>query len=71
MGTLTVRIPEALRRELQELCQQQQRCVSEVVRESLRRYVGVQSFQAVRGKTLPFAAAQGFLADEDIFDAIS
>jgi len=71
MSNLTVRIPEALRKEIERLCKQQKRPASEVVRDSLRRYVAAEKFQALRRKTLPFAEAQGFLADEDVFEAIS
>ena len=39
--------------------------------ESLRRYVAVEKFRAVRKKILPFAEAQGLLSDEDVFKALS
>jgi len=71
MNTLTIRIPDELRDDLQKISQQQQKPVSDVVRESIRRYVAVEKFRAVRKKVLPFAEAQGFLTDEDIFKAIS
>jgi predicted transcriptional regulator len=71
MSNLTVRIPETLRREIERLSKQQKRPASEVVRDSLRRYVAAERFQSLRRKTLPFAEAQGFLADEDVFEAIS
>jgi len=71
MTNLTIRIPEALRKELQELCDRQQRPLSELVRDSLRRYVAAQKFRALRRRTLPFAEAQGYLTDEDVFEAIS
>jgi predicted transcriptional regulator len=71
MSTLNVRIPERLRRELEKVAKSEDRPVSEVVRDSLRRYVAVQRFRALRKKTLPFAEAQGFLTDDDIFKAIS
>jgi len=45
--------------------------VSDVVRESLRRYVAVEKFRALRAKALPFAEAEGFVTDEDVFRAIS
>jgi len=45
--------------------------VSDVVRESIRRYVAIEKFRAIRRKVLPFAEAQGFLTDEDVFKAIS
>jgi predicted transcriptional regulator len=71
MGNLTIRIPKTLREELKALSVRQQRPTSEVVRESLRRYIAAEKFRRLRGKTLPFAEAQGFLTDEDIFGAIS
>jgi len=45
--------------------------VSDVVRESIRRYVAVEQFRRLRAKTLPFAEAQGILTDEDVFKALS
>ena len=71
MSSLTIRIPKTLRGELKALSARQQRPTSEVVRESLRRYIAAEKFRRLRGKTLPFAEAQGFLTDEDIFGAIS
>ncbi|HZY04627.1 MAG TPA: hypothetical protein VFF02_14135 [Anaeromyxobacteraceae bacterium] len=43
----------------------------ELVRDSLKRHLAVERFRALRGKVLPFAEAEGFLADEDVFKAIS
>ena len=71
MSTLNVRIPDPLRRQLEKLSRQESRPVSEIVRDSLRRYIAAQRFQSLRKKTLPFAEAQGFLTDEDVFKAIS
>jgi predicted transcriptional regulator len=71
MSNLTIRIPKTLREELKALSARQQRPTSEVVRESLRRYIAAEKFRRLRGKALPFAEVQGFLTDEDIFGAIS
>jgi predicted transcriptional regulator len=71
MSNLTIRIPKTLRKELKAIGEQQRRPVSEVVRDSLRRYIAAERFQRLRRKTLPFAEAQGFLTDEDVFEAIS
>jgi predicted transcriptional regulator len=71
MNTLTIRLPNELRSDLQKLSQQQNKPVSDIVRESIRRYVAVEKFRALRKKVLPFAEAQGFLTDEDVFRAIS
>jgi hypothetical protein len=56
MNTLTIRLPNEIR---------------DIVRESIRRYVAVEKFRTLRKKALPFAEAQGFLTDEDVFKAIS
>jgi predicted transcriptional regulator len=71
MGTLTIRLPEDLRKELERLCMKENRPFSDVVRDSLRQYLAARKFQMLRGKTLPFAEAQGLLTDEDVFKAIS
>jgi predicted transcriptional regulator len=71
MNTLTIRLPNELRSDLQKLSQEQNKPVSDIVRESIRRYVAVEKFRALRKKVLPFAEAQGFLTDEDVFRAIS
>ena len=71
MNTLTIRLPNELKSDLQRLSQEQNKPVSDIVRESVRRYVAVEKFRALRKKALPFAEAQGFLTDEDVFRSIS
>ena len=71
MTTLTIRLPEALKAELDEISRAEKRAVSDIVRESLRRYIAVERFRSVRKKILPFAEAQGLLTDEDVFRALS
>ena len=71
MNTLTIRLPDDLRADLKKISREQNKPVSDVVRESIRRYVAVESFRALRKKVLPFAEAQGFLTDEEVFKAIS
>lgn len=71
MNTLTIRLPDDLRADLKRLSREQSKPISDIVRESIRRYVAVERFRALRRKVLPFAEAQGFLTDEDVFKAIS
>ena len=71
MNTLTIRIPDELRADLQKISRDQNKPVSDVVRKSLRRYVAIEKFRSLRRKVLPFAEAQGFITDEDVFKAIS
>jgi predicted transcriptional regulator len=71
MNTLTIRLPDDLREDLQKLSKEQSKPISDIVRESIRRYVAVEKFRSLRKKVLPFAEAQGYLTDEDVFKAIS
>jgi predicted transcriptional regulator len=71
MNTLTIRLPDEIKADLQKLSQEQNKPVSDIVRESIRRYVAVEKFRTLRKKALPFAEVQGFLTDDDIFRAIS
>ena len=71
MASITIRIPEELFCELQKLCAYQHRSASEVVRDSLRRYLAVARFQVLRQKTLPLAEAQGLLTDEGVLGSVS
>lgn len=70
MSTLTVRVPDSLKRELTRFGKQCGKSSGDVIRASLRRYLAVERFQALRAKTLPCAEAQGFLTDEDVFKAL-
>jgi predicted transcriptional regulator len=69
--TLTIRIQDDLRKELQELSKAESKPVSDLVRESIRRYVAIRKFKRLRNKVLPFAEAQGVLTDDDVFSIIS
>ena len=69
--TLAVRIPDDLRKELQEISAAEAKPVSDLVRESIQRYIAIYRFRKLRNTILPFAEAQGILTDEDVFSAIS
>ncbi len=69
--TLTIRIPDDLREGLQELSRNENKPVSDIVRESLKRYLAISRFRRLKNRVLPFAEAQGILSDEDIFTMIS
>ena len=71
MTTLTIRLPEDLRADLEAISVAEHKAVSDIVRESIRRYVAIRRFRALRKKVVPFAEAQGLIADEDVFRAIS
>ena len=70
MTTLTIRIPDKMRRELKSLSKAENKAVSDIVRESIRRHVALERFRALRKAVLPYAEAQGILTDDDVFRAL-
>lgn len=69
--TVTVRVPDNLKRELRSISRAEHIPVSDLIRESLRRTIALHRFRGLRRKTLRSAQAAGFLTDEDVFSAIS
>lgn len=70
-GTLTIRLDEALERELGRLSAETGRTRSDLARDALRRQLAVLRFDRLREMVLPFAEARGLLTDEDIFSLVS
>ncbi len=64
---ITVRLPDDLRALLDGICESEKIPASDVVRESIRKYISIHRFRKLRNKVLPFAEAEGLLTDEDIF----
>ncbi len=71
MSTLTIRLDPKLDKALTRIAKRTGRTKSEIARDALKRQVAVTRFRELRAKTLPFAEAQGLLADEDVFRAMS
>jgi len=69
--TITIRLPDKLQKELDNVAKAEKASRSEVVRDAVARYLAVKRFQQLRKKVLPFAEAEGLLTDEDIFKVIS
>ena len=69
--TLTIRLPDDLRQELIKISKSENRPMSDLVRESLKKYVSIYKFYHLRNKVLPYAEARGILTDEDVFKLIS
>lgn len=44
---------------------------SDVVRDALRRQLALLQFEDLRKRLAPFAEAQGYLTDEDVFRDVS
>jgi predicted transcriptional regulator len=71
MSTLTIRLDPKLDKELGRIARRTGRTKSEFARDALRRQLAILRFREVRAKVLPYAEAQGFLTDEDVFREIS
>ena len=68
---ITIRLEKDLERRLDAAARRTGRTRSEVVREALRRQLDLMEFNEARRRTMPYAAAAGFLTDEDVFREIS
>jgi len=71
MGTLTLRLPDDLKEQLDILSRQQGRPTSELVKESIRQYLAVEQLKSLRQMSKALAEAQGFLTDDDILQEVS
>jgi predicted transcriptional regulator len=65
---ITIRLPDDLRKILDQISKKERIPASNLVREAIRRYVAVYRFRQLRKKVLPFAETQGLLTDDDVFE---
>lgn len=68
---VTIRLDEELEAQLDAIARRSGRSRSDIVREALRRELLRQEFEQIRTQVLPFAEANGFLTDEDVFREVS
>jgi metal-responsive CopG/Arc/MetJ family transcriptional regulator len=70
-GTITIRLPEELEKELDTVTREEKASRSEVIREAIARHLAIKRFKQLRRHVMPFAEAQGILTDEDVFKIVS
>ena len=70
-STITVSIPEEIRGELDRLSRSEGVSRSDVVRESLRDYIFLRRFRALRKSMAARASRKGIFTDQDVFDTVS
>lgn len=68
---ISIRLPEDIRKKLKDISRDESRPVSDLVRDSLKKYIAIHRFRKLRETVLPFAESQGILTDEDVFKIIS
>ena len=71
MATLTIRIDDRLDAELRDVAARTGTGKSAFVREAIRRQLAIARLDQLRRRVVPFAEAQGWLTDEDVFDEVS
>jgi len=67
---LTIRMDEKLEKLLKKASEYSGKNRSEIAREAIERQLRLIQFDQLRLRTMPFAEARGYIADEDIFNEI-
>ena len=69
--TITISLPEDLKRALDDVTADEGTSRSDVVRASLRDYLFVRRLRTLRKRMVSKAGAQGVYTDQDVFDRVS
>ncbi len=69
--TLTISLPEDVKKALDRVSAEEGIARSELIRESLREFLFFRRFRRLRSKMLRKAEKQGVFTDEDVFEKIS
>jgi len=69
--TITISIPDHLRKELDQITSEEGISRSDIVRESLRDYLFIRHFRSLRNRMMAKAQAVGIFTDEDVFNRVS
>ncbi len=70
-SSVTIRLDETLDERLNRMTVLSGKTRSEIVREALRRHLAGMQFERLRERLMPFAEANGYLVDEDVFRELS
>lgn len=70
-SALTIDLDPDLEAQLERAAERSGRSRSDFVREALRRQLALSQFEDLRRRIMPFAEAQGYLTDEDVFRDVS
>lgn len=69
--TITISLPTALRKKLDQAVKEEHLNRSDVIREALRRHFAIREFRRLRGVLVPLAEKKGIFTDEDVFKSVS
>jgi metal-responsive CopG/Arc/MetJ family transcriptional regulator len=70
-STLTISLPANIRKQLDNVSRSECVSRSDIVRESIRDYLFVRQFRALRKGMVQKAGQRGIHADQDVFDRLS
>jgi metal-responsive CopG/Arc/MetJ family transcriptional regulator len=69
--TVTISLPQAVRRELDKVAKEEGISRSDVLRQSLEDFLFVRRFRRLRQRMMAVAQAEGIYTDEDVFNRVS
>jgi metal-responsive CopG/Arc/MetJ family transcriptional regulator len=69
--TVTISLPQAVRRELDKVAKEEGISRSDVLRQSLEDFLFARRFRQLRQRMMAAAQAQGIFTDEDVFTRVS
>ena len=69
--TVTISLPQAVRRELDKVAKEEGVSRSDLLRQSLEDFLFVRRFRRLRQLMMAAAQAQGIYTDADVFTRIS
>lgn len=70
-STITISLPEKVRRDLDKLSKAEGVSRSHIVRESIREYLFLRRFRNLRRSMAAKASRRGVFTDEDVFERVS
>jgi len=68
---ITIRLDAPLAEALREESLRTGQSRAAIVRDAVRRHLALHEFESLRKQMMPFAAAAGYLTDEDVFRDVS
>jgi len=69
--TVTISLPQAVKRELDRVAREEGVSRSDVLRQSLEDFLFARRFRRLRQRMMATAQAQGIYTDQDVFDRVS
>ena len=69
--TVTISLPQGVRRELDRVAKEEGISRSDVLRQSLEEFLFVRRFRRLRQRMMAAAQAEGIYIDEDVFTRVS